>query len=257
LNNIPLLFLIIILYSCNTTPNSTYTYFGGNEFYPVVIKVFENNGIGPETLDIINNEFTSDYIYQKNYGAKIRYTVKVKYKNNKISVELNNVQQFSFNNDTWVDENRLTYFDHLVLPKKIADEINTILNNQIEYELVKNEVYNNFLFHYLVIKNLPKKEKNNWIIHHMLGRNYELNVTLSKFKKNNTGLSPGMSYIAEFTNNEESDSNDFFVINYFTNNKDFEKVGNKTPLMISGKLLESIDIADTLIHSSHINLVDN
>lgn len=258
MKKIALFIIINLLLSCNTTPKPVSSYNGKNEIYPVIIKVFEKYNIYPKKIDIIKNEFTSNYIYQTNFGAKIRYQLKVNYQNNNIVIELLNIQQYSFNIDGWwYSESRLTHFDEYELPKKITDDINLILNNQKIYNQVKNEVYNNFLFHYLVIKDLPVIEKNNWIKNHMLGRSYNLYVTLSKFNKNKTGKSPDMKYIAEFTNAGESKFNDLFVINYFTNNEKYSNINNETQLNISGKLLPSNDIADLLIKSSHVFLVEN
>ncbi|MFV1983391.1 MAG: hypothetical protein ACC657_07610 [Thiohalomonadales bacterium] len=251
-----ILLITSILCSCSITGDTVYFYTGGNEFYPVVIKVFENHNIYPNKIDIVNNEFTSDYIYQSNLGARVRYKTKVKFKNNAITVKLYNIQQFSFDVDTWLNEDRFLYFDETALPKKIADEINAILNNQKIYDQVKKEVYNNFLFHYLVIKDLSKSQTDRWVKNHMLGRRYDLNVTLSKFEINKTGKLPNMKYVAEFTNTGISNFNDLFVFNYFTNSDKYSGISNKTQLKITGKLLESIDIADLLINSSHVFLVD-
>lgn len=250
-----ILIFTALLISCTTTEYLKYT--GDNEIHPVIMKVFDENKIIPTKIDIIKKEYHSSYIYQTNFGAKIRYTILVKYLANNIDVQLKNIQQYNFKDEQWYNENRLYFFDETKLPAKITNSIYHILNKQSQYDLVKNEIYNNFQFHYLVIKNLSKVECNKWVKNHMLGRTYNLKVTLNKFRKNRTGKLPNMKYIAEFTNAEKSSYNDMFAINYYTNTQKFSTVDIKSQLTISGKLVESVDIADLLNNSSHLFMVEN
>jgi len=236
---------------------STELYMGANEIHPAVVKVFYDNNLDLKKIDIIKNQYFSEYVYQTNFGAKIRYTVNAKFSNNIIAIWLDDIKQFSFYKNEWFVEDRLSFFDDYTLPNKMTNEIYTILSNQSEYNNVKNEVYNNFLFHYLVIKDLSPIEIANWVKNHMLGHKYKLSVTLSKFNRNNTGKLPDMRYIAEFTNSGESKYNNNFVINYFTNSQRYSRFDSKSQFIITGKLVKSFDVADLLINSSHLFLIGN
>ncbi len=260
--------IISSLFSCSTKPYNNHLYSGTTLFYtkfytgsnsvhPAVLKVFQDNAIYPKKIDIINNVYTSDYIHQSNFGAKLRYTVYIEFKYNTIKVQLKNIQQYSIKKGQWINEDRLSFFDVEKLPTKLAESIYNIVNNQQRYQQVKNEIYNNFLFHYLVIKHLPKNHSKAWITQQMMPHTYSLNVTLSHFEQNKSGKMPNMRYIAEFTNTGKSNNNDNFVIKYYTNNKQFASIYKKSAIIIQGKLVNSNKTADMLIKSSHILLVDN
>lgn len=267
-NGVLIVITISLLSSCSTKPynNHLYSgttlfytkyYTGSNNIHPAVIKVFQDNNIYPKKIDIVNNVYTSDTIIQSNFGAKIRYTVYIEFRNNTIRVQLKNIQQYSIKKQQWINEDRLSFFDVEKLPTKLVDGIYKIINNQQRYQQVKNEIYNNFLFHYLVIKNLPEKDSQRWITQHMMPHTFNLNVTLSHFEQNKTGKIPNMRYIAEFTNTGKSNNNDNFVIKYYTNNKQFSSVYKKSHIIIQGKLLNSSNTANLLIKSSHVTLIDN
>jgi hypothetical protein len=217
----------------------------------------QDNNIELTKIDVINNEFISDYVQTSNLGAKIRFIVFIKFENNQPIVHLKNIQHFKKKYNDWINEDRLMFFDERALPEKIIHDIFEILNNNERYEQVKNSVYNDFSFHYLVIRDLTKEQRQNWVKKNMLGRTYKFNVTLNNFKKNTTGKLNQKKYIAEFSNNSKSQDNDMLIINYITNSKTLEKLNNSSSVKISGKLVESIDIADYLINESNIYITDH
>ncbi len=257
INIFKLIILCASLLSCATTTHNNTRYQGSNEIYPVIANVFSNNNLELIKIDILKNEFKSDFVYQSNFGAKIRYRVFITFADTKLHVKLSNIQQYSIKENQWLDEDRLFFFDKNSLENNIADQIYTLLSNQERYNIVKKQVYNDFQFHFLVLRDLPKSKANNWIKNYMLGRTYKLHVSLNKFKSNTSGILRDKQFIAEFSNNAESNNNDLFVINYFTNNKSLSSNNSNSSLTITGKLVESINIKDNLLKASNIFLIEN
>ncbi|VAX00029.1 hypothetical protein MNBD_GAMMA22-1096 [hydrothermal vent metagenome] len=256
LNVVRIILLCASLLSCATTTQNNQQYLGSNEIYPAIVNVLLNNNIELKKIDIIKNEFKSGFVYQSNFGAKIRYIVVIKYFNAYLNVKLSNIQQYSIKQNQWLDEDRLLFFDENMLVNNIADQIYNLLSNQKRYDSIKREVYNDFQFHFLVMRNLPKTRVNQWIKNNMLGRTFELQVSLNQFKKNSTAILRNKQFIAEFSSSKESNSNELLLINYFTNDKTLSDNTNSS-ITISGKLVESIDIEDNLLKASNIYLIED
>ncbi len=253
---IQIFILYVSLVSCTTITHNGQRYQGRNEIYPVIASVFSDNNIELKSIDILKNEFKSGFVYQSNFGAKLRYNIFIKYSNTLLQVKLSNIQQYSIKKNQWLDEDRLFFFDKNTLVNKISDQIYNILSNQEQYNLIKNQIYNDFQFHFLVLRDLPKTKANDWIKKQMLGRTYELQVSLNKLKPNTSGILRDKQFIAEFSNSEQSKNNDLFLINYFTNDKSLSS-NNNSSITITGKLVESINIEDNLLNASNIFLIEN
>jgi len=266
-----LLFFVSLSLSCTSqapknifitgsTPNYRLTYTRTNKIHPVVIKVFDEFNIYPRKIDIINNEYFSDYIYTSNFGARLRYTVFVELKNNTVKVRLTDFQQFSIRKSKWINEDRLAFFDTDYLQTKIIKRLKAILNHKKLYNEARDQTYNNLLFHYLVIKNLSKSDASQWVKDNMKPHAFSLQVTLSEFKLNKTKVKTDKKYIVEFTNAGKSHLSDNFIIKYYTNNKQFAELDQQTKIFVRGKLFKnssSNDIADLLLNNSHIRLTDS
>lgn len=100
------------LCSCTASiPIKPVQYNGDLEIYPAVMKVLANRNAKIEKIDVFNEEFCSDYIYDKDLLVDIRFKLVVKRKNNSIDIALSDMQHMNAKYKTWHDSDVTLVFN--------------------------------------------------------------------------------------------------------------------------------------------------
>ena len=225
------------------------------EIYPAVVASFIAYGIKIKEINILKNEYISDYsIVNGHYKIQMNvFPVR-----DTLHVRINEVLTYFEEEGKWKDSFLSNGLSKNQFGSNFLATVKEYLANDSMYLEIKNSLLNNFYFNFLVMDKMTEVARERWIESSLRDRTYYWKLEMDEFEHNDDSNYKEYKYKARFhfdINIKEFFLSDRIYLRLYTNNDSLSLHSLNTVVEGKGKLKELYK--DKLSSNYFFNVVDN
>ena len=231
------------------------TFDNSKDIYPAVIAGFNQHGVKIKKMNILTNEYMSDYSIVNNY-YKIQMDVfPIK---DTLHTRVNKVLTYYEAEKKWSESILSAGLSENQFGSKFLNTVKQVLDNDSLYSKIKDNLLNSFDFNFTIMENMTEVAREKWINENLKNRTYSWELNMDEFEHNKSEIFQNYKYTARFhyTVNEGTFLlSDKIYLRLYTNDASLAKYSLNSTVQASGKLKELT--RDVLGMNYYFYLVDD